>query len=406
VKPAWQTKPLKQFCEKISTGPFGSLLHKSDYVENGVPLVNPSNITAGRILPDPSTLINKAKIDELSTYVLRENDIVVGRRGEIGRCAVVGPNEAGWTCGTGSFFIRPLPCVNPDFLAHLIRSSPYRERLEAAATGTTMLNLSNSALCDLPVSIAPLLEQIRIVSILEEAFAVIAIARANTEKNLQNAKTLFNSYLESVFTTQRSTWAEKPLQTISALLSGYSFKSTDFSSQKGVKCIKITNVGVREFICESESFLPESFIPKYSAFSVKKGSIVLALTRSIVSGGLKVAIVPGEYEGALLNQRVASILATPNLLLSSYLFAYLSTERVASYVRDRVNTLMQPNLSIKDLREMPVPVPPLYEQKRIAGQISDLHEETDRLANLYSKKLAALNTLKNSLLHHAFTGNL
>jgi type I restriction enzyme S subunit len=95
----------------ISTGPFGSLLHKSDYVDCGVPLVNPINMVNERIVPDSSMLISEATRERLSTYVLEEGDIVVGRRGEIGRCAVVGPAEAGWLCGAGSFFIRPRPSI-------------------------------------------------------------------------------------------------------------------------------------------------------------------------------------------------------------------------------------------------------------------------------------------------------
>jgi type I restriction enzyme S subunit len=82
-------------------------LHKSDYTVHGVPLVNPINIRGGCIIPDPEKSINEATKKRLSSYVLEVGDIVVGRRGEIGRCAVVGPREAGWICGTGCFFVRP-----------------------------------------------------------------------------------------------------------------------------------------------------------------------------------------------------------------------------------------------------------------------------------------------------------
>lgn len=140
--------------------------------------------------------------------------------------------------------------------------------------------------------------------------------------------------------------------------------------------------------------------------SVKEGSIVLALTRTIIAGGLKVAVVPEEYDGALLNQRVASIVANEKELNSSFLFAYLSTQTVADYVKVRVNTLMQPNLSITDLRMMPIPVPPTSEQSTITEQFESLREETQSLARLYERKCAALEALKKSLLHKAFNGEL
>jgi len=139
--------------------------------------------------------------------------------------------------------------------------------------------------------------------------------------------------------------------------------------------------------------------------SVKTGSIVMALTRTIIAGGLKVAVVPDEYDGALLNQRVAAIQTNDKLLGAAFLFAYLSTQTVADYVKERVNTLMQPNLSITDLRTMPIPVPPRVEQETITNRLDGLRTETQRLEILYQQKLAALAALKKSLLHQAFTEN-
>jgi type I restriction enzyme, S subunit len=163
----WNQAQLSTFTSSISTGPFGSLLHKSDYVSNGVPLVNPTNIIDGYIVPDREKLIDVSTIERLKNYVLRENDIVVGRRGEIGRCAVVGPNEAGWVCGTGCFFIRPLPTVRSAFIAHLIRSRNYRSQLELVSTGATMKNLSNIALGGLQVAVPDITQQDRTLSLIE-----------------------------------------------------------------------------------------------------------------------------------------------------------------------------------------------------------------------------------------------
>ena len=140
--------------------------------------------------------------------------------------------------------------------------------------------------------------------------------------------------------------------------------------------------------------------------SVKAGSIVIALTRTIISSGLKVAVVPAEYDGALLNQRVAAIQSNDKLLSAAFLFAYLKTQTVTDYVKERVNTLMQPNLYITDLRAMPISVPPRVEQDTITNQLDGLRTETQRLESIYQEKLAALDALKKSLLHQAFGGAL
>ncbi len=278
--------------------------------------------------------------------------------------------------------------------------------LDSYITGAAQPKLNQKALNSIPIPIPPLDEQQRIVRLLDEAFEGIAIAKANTEQNLQNARAIFESHLQAVFTQRGAGWVEKRLEEVSNILNGYAFNSSDFLSQKGVKCIKITNVGVKEFISNSDSYLPDNFASEYEKASVKKGSIVFALTRSIISDGLKVAIVPEEYNGALLNQRVAAIIANQNFLNGAFLYSYLSTQSVVNYVKGRVNTLMQPNLSISDLRLMPIPIPTYRDQIRITQQLDALREETQRLTRIYEQKLAALVALKKSLLHQAFNGEL
>lgn len=102
----WDVRPLFRIAESIQTGPFGSQLHVADYVEGGVPLINPAHIVATRLVPDEFSAVDKSTVIRLGRHRLREGDIVMARRGEIGRCAVVGPKEVGWLCGTGSLVIR------------------------------------------------------------------------------------------------------------------------------------------------------------------------------------------------------------------------------------------------------------------------------------------------------------
>ena len=164
----WVEKPLEGFVDGISTGPFGSLLHKSDYQPGGIPLVNPINIVGGKIVPDQRKAVGKSTAQKLAAYTLREKDIVIGRRGEIGRCAVVERKQAGWLCGTGSFFIRPSSPTNPYYLAHLLRSQHYRKQLERLSGRATMPSISNSDLASLVVRIPPVKRQNQILSLLDD----------------------------------------------------------------------------------------------------------------------------------------------------------------------------------------------------------------------------------------------
>jgi type I restriction enzyme S subunit len=104
---------LGRACDAILTGPFGSSLHQSDYVDSGIPVINPQNIVDGAIRTDGIRMVAPATRDRLQEFAVRENDIVIGRRGEMGRCAVVSAEMNGWLCGTGCFVIRPGFHLNP-----------------------------------------------------------------------------------------------------------------------------------------------------------------------------------------------------------------------------------------------------------------------------------------------------
>jgi len=162
----WEEKPLGECVQDISTGPFGSLLHKHDYEHGGIPLVNPVNIEGDTIIPDERKAVGKRTAERLSRYALREDDVVIGRRGEIGRCAVVGHDQAGWLCGTGCFIIRPSHKTDPHFITHLLRSRPYRGKLEAMAERATMPSISNTDLANLVIGLPSVAQQRRTVTLL------------------------------------------------------------------------------------------------------------------------------------------------------------------------------------------------------------------------------------------------
>lgn len=111
---------------EIKIGPFGSLLHKEDYIKDGHALVNPSHIIDGKIVTDQQLTVSDEKYAELSAYHLQIGDIVLGRRGEMGRCAVV--SDDGLLCGTGSLLIRPKGEVTADYIQKII-SFPSLKRL-------------------------------------------------------------------------------------------------------------------------------------------------------------------------------------------------------------------------------------------------------------------------------------
>jgi len=396
MKKGWQTKKLGDVCDFEG----GSQPPKSEFIYDE----KPGYVRFLQIRDFGSdkniTYIRHSKKNRLC----HEKDILIGRYG-----ASVGKILTDKSGAYNVALMKTIPnleVLDQSWFYHFLISDEFQKPLLNVADRSAQAGFSKDDIYNFPVPVPPLAEQQRIVVLLDEAFEGLATAKANAEKNLQNARALFESHLQSVFTQRGNGWVEKPLETVASILNGYAFKSTDFSAKEGTKCIKITNVGVRDFVSNSDGYLPDSFAAEYEKVSVKEGSIVIALTRTIIADGLKVAVVPQDYDGALLNQRVASIITNDKDLNGAFLFAYLSTQTVVDYVKERVNTLMQPNLSITDLRSMPVPAPPRREQNKITEQLESLREETQLLARIYERKLAALAELKKSLLHQAFTGEL
>ncbi len=207
----WEEKTLGDYSASISTGPFGSLLHKSDYVSTGVPLVNPINIDGRNIVPNNSKLIDEETKKRLQNYILHQGDIVIARRGEIGRCAVIDCEQDGWICGTGCFFMRPLPSVNPHFLAHLIRSQEYREKLEHAATGATMKNLSNKTLSNLLVAIPSIERQTEILANFDGLASETQRLEIIYQQKLKALTELKQSILQKAFAGELTSLPEKTL---------------------------------------------------------------------------------------------------------------------------------------------------------------------------------------------------
>ena len=173
LPPGWGLARLIQLVMAIQTGPFGSSLHKSDYQRGGTPVVNPASIKDGCIKPIEEMAIGTDTLKRLESYKLNAGDIVMARRGEMGRCAVVTEQEDSWLCGTGSLVLRMPNSFHAPFLAMVIGAPEAREYLGGASVGATMQNLNQSILARMPVGVPPLSEQRRIVAKVDQLMALV-----------------------------------------------------------------------------------------------------------------------------------------------------------------------------------------------------------------------------------------
>ncbi len=195
----WSWLSLSAIADKIQISPFGSLLHKADYIIGGTPIINPSHIRSQGIAPDQNLTVNVDKLHQLGKYVMHENDIVIGRRGEMGRCAVVAKTEVGWLCGTGSLFVRLLPLMNSHFYSWVLSSQRVKDFLAASSIGTTMLNLNESILHRVPVPLCSRHEQNAALMEIERQYSTMNHIEAAIDSDISKSITLRQSILKKAF---------------------------------------------------------------------------------------------------------------------------------------------------------------------------------------------------------------
>jgi type I restriction enzyme M protein len=182
IDPEWPMVELGELCEAIQTGPFGTSLHQSDYVEDGIPVINPQNILEGVISKDGVKMVSLSTRERLREFTVRENDIIIGRRGEMGRCAVVTAEMNGWLCGTGCFVIRLKTQCDIRFAFFQISSPKVRAFLDDQAVGVTMKNLNQGILSSILLPLPPLATQQVIVAKIEAEQALVAANRELIER--------------------------------------------------------------------------------------------------------------------------------------------------------------------------------------------------------------------------------
>lgn len=341
---------LADVCDAILTGPFGSSLHQSDYISNGIPIINPQNIVNGRIVPDADKTVGEETRSRLSEFTVRENDIVIARRGEMGRCAIVTTEMNGWLCGTGSFVIRVNSSALASFVALAISSPTAKEFLEENAIGVTLKNLNQQVLGDLEIPLPPLEEQQRIVAEIE-----------GYQKVLDGARQILEAY-QPDFQIDPD-WQMTPLGVIADVKLGKMLDKTKHRSGRMMPYLR--NINVRWGNIETHDLLEMFYEEKeLERFGLTAGDVLVCEGgepgRSAVWDG---SLPDLKYQKAL--HRVRFKVPYEPKLLVYFLQALAKTKEW----ENRFHGATIKHFTREMFIELSVPLPPLTEQRRIVAEL-------------------------------------
>jgi len=396
-------------CEVFADGDW---VESKDQSPEGIRLIQTGNVGKGvfKDRGEKARYISEATFKRLRCTEIFEGDCLISRL----------PDPVGRSCllpETGERMITAVDCtivrfnpkqLLPEFFNFYSQSDDYLKAVDAETTGTTRKRISRSKLGQAAIPLPPLPEQQRIVDILDEAFEGVATAKAKAEKNLQNARALFESHLQSVFSQRGKGWVENKLKSLTTKIgSGATPRGGEESyKSEGVSLIRSLNVHDLGFRYPKLAFLDDAQADDLSNVEVQRRDVLLNITGASVA---RCCIVPEDVFPARVNQHVSIIRPIADKLDADFLHylliskpykdQLLQTGAEGGSTRQAITKAQIQDFSVK------YPAT-LKEQKSIVAKLDAMLAETQRLASLYERKLAALEALKKSLLHQAFNGKL
>jgi len=366
-------------------------------LEYGKPLDNKDRKANGRF---PVYGANGEK-DRTDKFYHDKPSIVIGRKGSAGELNLT--ESKFWPLDVTYFVTFDEQQYNLQFLYYLLTTLELTKLAKGVKPG-----INRNEVYSLATIVPPLAEQQRIVSLLDGAFAGLATAKANAEKNIQNARALFESHLNEVYKKRGDGWVENKLQSLTTKIgSGATPRGGEESYKtKGISLIRSLNVHDMGFRYEKLAFLDDAQADGLSNVVVQKRDVLLNITGASVA---RCCLAPEDVLPARVNQHVSIIRPIAEKLSPEFLHYLLISRpyKMLLLQTGEEGGSTRQAITKAQIQEFKVAHPKtLTEQQEVAASLDALSAETHRLADIYERRLAALAALKKSLLHQAFNGEL
>jgi type I restriction enzyme S subunit len=394
VKKGWETKKLGEICD-IERG--GSPRPIQEFITtdpNGINWIKIGDATAsGKYIYKTEEKIKPEGVKR--SRMVYEGDFILSNSMSFGRPYIMKTTG----CIHDGWLVLHKPKVDPDYLYHALSSDLVFDQFDRLAAGSTVRNLNIGLAKSVEIPYPPLDEQRRIVGLLDEAFEGIATAKANAEKNLQNARALFSSHLNSVFSQKGKGWVGKRLEEIGKTQTGSTPRTADQTNYGDfISFVKPGDFNTDGTLDYDKDGLSESGAK--GARIVPSGSVLM------VCIGATIGKCGYCDQDVTTNQQVNAL--TPSDGSSNrFIYYQMLTETFQRKVIHASGQATLPIINKSKWSALSIWLPPkVAEQKKIADQLDALSAETQCLAAIYKQKLAALEELKKSLLYQAFNGEL
>lgn len=405
MKSGWQTIKLGEVCQiKPPKAEARCQISKTDFV-SFVPM---EDLGIDQKFLWPTRTEPLAEVDKSYTY-FASGDVLLAKITpcfENGKLGIAANLTNGIGFGSSEYIVfRPDHSMDKEWLYYFLSRETFRKEGAAHMSGAVgHKRLAKEFIEGYLIPLPPLPEQHRIIAILDKAFMCIAKAKANTEKNLKNARELFESYLHSIFTQKKDGWVETRLGDIAKTQYGLSESMNE--EGKGFKIFRMGEVQDGRLIDTGQMKFADINRFEFEKYKLQPGDVLFNRTNSFeLVGKTGIFDMPGDYCFASYLIRV---LLNKTVVLPEFLNYFMNSKHFQNAVKQKASkSINQANINATILSKESVRFPEsLKEQKTIITRLDSLRTETKRLESLYQKKLLALDELKQSLLHQAFTGQL
>jgi type I restriction enzyme S subunit len=402
MKAGWEIKTLGEVYD-VRDGTHDS----PKYVEIGYPLITSKNLKYKGLSFDNVQYIAEEDYKKINARsAVHKGDVLFAMIGTIGNPTIV-EIEPSFAIKNVALF--KVPQVHSSgFLKYYLETEEVVSKMVSEAKGTTQKFVGLGYLRNFPIKIPALTEQQRIVAILDQAFEGITKARANAEQNLQNARALFESHLQSLFTLRGEGWIKNKLDSLTTKIgSGATPRGGEESYKtEGISLVRSMNVHDFGFKYTKLAFLDDAQAKELSNVELKSNDVLLNITGASVA---RCCIVPDDVLPARVNQHVSIIRPIAEKLDSSYLHYLLLSKPYKDKLLQTGSEGGSTRQAITkaQIQEFVIEYPPAFEdQKTIVHKLDEMLKETQRLEALYQRKIKLLDELKKSLLQQAFAGEL
>lgn len=408
IPKGWDLTTLGTICVDggIQTGPFGSQLHAYDYVKEGIPVVMPKDINGGRIKRDSISKISYQKAKEIQKHKLKAGDIIWGRRGEIGRYALITQAEEGWVCGTGCMRSRLSKDVSPDFIGYLISKKQSIQWLNANAVGQTMLNLNTEILSQLPLILPKdQKEQKKIAEILGTWDQGIELL----EKLIGEKQKLKKSLMQQLLTGKirfkefkGQKWREYPIhQVVETIFSNVDKKT--HKDETSVLLCNYTDVYKNQYITKDLPFMQATAKKiEISKFTLKLHDVIITKDSETPNDIANPAVVIEPLKNVLCGYHLAILRPKPDIISGIFLAQMLMLQNIRHKFTRIANGATRYGLGVNDIKKIHLCIPDIKEQQKIASALNAADQEIEIL----QKQLSLLKKQKKGLMQKLLTGKI